>query len=116
MGVVDDRIAARAGQRAGLLEGFGRLDGQAFGSNHGCIWIVADTGSNVCAGQKCRFGREKKRNVAQNRSMKTRSEEHTSELQSRLHLVCRLLLEKKKKETLASEILEDKYTVSGSDG
>src|SRR2546429_6350290 len=28
-----------------------------------------------------------------------RSEEHTSELQSRLHLVCRLLLEKKKKQT-----------------
>src|SRR5438105_8043813 len=30
---------------------------------------------------------------------KTRSEEHTSELQSRVDLVCRLLLEKKKKET-----------------
>src|SRR5687768_17863719 len=29
-----------------------------------------------------------------------RSEEHTSELQSRLHLVCRLLLEKKKKYVL----------------
>src|SRR2546429_2927963 len=29
-----------------------------------------------------------------------RSEEHTSELQSRLHLVCRLLLEKKKKQRL----------------
>src|SRR2546422_3433776 len=29
-----------------------------------------------------------------------RSEEHTSELQSRLHLVCRLLLEKKKQEQL----------------
>src|SRR3989449_8168314 len=28
-----------------------------------------------------------------------RSEEHTSELQSRLHLVCRLLLEKKKKKS-----------------
>src|SRR5687768_18245248 len=28
-----------------------------------------------------------------------RSEEHTSELQSRLHLVCRLLLEKKKNQT-----------------
>src|SRR2546422_8570393 len=28
-----------------------------------------------------------------------RSEEHTSELQSRLHLVCRLLLEKKKMDT-----------------
>src|SRR2546422_10190841 len=31
---------------------------------------------------------------------RTRSEEHTSELQSRLHLVCRLLLEKKKKKTI----------------
>src|SRR2546422_7565134 len=31
-----------------------------------------------------------------------RSEEHTSELQSRLHLVCRLLLEKKKNNTTAS--------------
>src|SRR2546422_4501388 len=31
------------------------------------------------------------------RKSKLRSEEHTSELQSRLHLVCRLLLEKKKK-------------------
>src|SRR2546422_7767874 len=30
-------------------------------------------------------------------TLKARSEEHTSELQSRLHLVCRLLLEKKKK-------------------
>src|SRR5690554_1335148 len=31
--------------------------------------------------------------------IKRRSEEHTSELQSRPHLVCRLLLEKKKKKT-----------------
>src|SRR2546422_2795347 len=31
------------------------------------------------------------------RGVEVRSEEHTSELQSRLHLVCRLLLEKKKK-------------------
>src|SRR3712207_7072489 len=31
------------------------------------------------------------------RQLKTRSEEHTSELQSRQYLVCRLLLEKKKK-------------------
>src|SRR2546429_9053508 len=31
------------------------------------------------------------------RKLTKRSEEHTSELQSRLHLVCRLLLEKKKK-------------------
>src|SRR5437660_4620153 len=33
-----------------------------------------------------------------NRTDDARSEEHTSELQSRGHLVCRLLLEKKKKQ------------------
>src|SRR2546422_2566800 len=32
-----------------------------------------------------------------------RSEEHTSELQSRLHLVCRLLLEKKKKKKITRQ-------------
>src|SRR5256884_2906926 len=37
-------------------------------------------------------------------TLRTRSEEHTSELQSRLHLVCRLLLEKKKKTTIDSEL------------
>src|SRR2546422_2663176 len=34
---------------------------------------------------------------SENEPLASRSEEHTSELQSRLHLVCRLLLEKKKK-------------------
>src|SRR2546422_4072897 len=37
-----------------------------------------------------------------------RSEEHTSELQSRLHLVCRLLLEKKKKKNENHEIQDRK--------
>src|SRR3989449_8401945 len=37
------------------------------------------------------------REVAEPADGEERSEEHTSELQSRLHLVCRLLLEKKKK-------------------
>src|SRR2546429_3766779 len=36
------------------------------------------------------------RYMAGRRLWRRRSEEHTSELQSRLHLVCRLLLEKKK--------------------
>src|SRR3712207_7406151 len=36
---------------------------------------------------------------------KTRSEEHTSELQSRQYLVCRLLLEKKKKHKSTSKCL-----------
>src|SRR6266550_8407947 len=49
-----------------------------------------------------RFNRERDRvrdRVADSDCLdpKRRSEEHTSELQSRLHLVCRLLLEKKKK-------------------
>src|SRR2546429_4545280 len=35
-----------------------------------------------------------------------RSEEHTSELQSRLHLVCRLLLEKKKKYITSTKWLQ----------
>src|SRR2546422_4120089 len=43
-----------------------------------------------------------------------RSEEHTSELQSRLHLVCRLLLEKKKRD--GSERCEPSSVVEGCDG
>src|SRR2546429_9855559 len=37
-----------------------------------------------------------------------RSEEHTSELQSRLHLVCRLLLEKKKRRSSLRELRSGK--------
>src|SRR5687768_17950827 len=40
--------------------------------------------------------------------IKLRSEEHTSELQSRLHLVCRLLLEKKKKTPKKNMIIQKK--------
>src|SRR2546422_3305118 len=43
-------------------------------------------------GPKCKLGYYRVFNLI------LRSEEHTSELQSRLHLVCRLLLEKKKKQ------------------
>src|SRR2546429_7312444 len=39
-----------------------------------------------------------------------RSEEHTSELQSRLHLVCRLLLEKKKNNAAASVPIDKKWS------
>src|SRR5687768_18095179 len=37
------------------------------------------------------------------KGLEERSEEHTSELQSRLHLVCRLLLEKKKKKKIKKQ-------------
>src|SRR5690625_6887728 len=40
----------------------------------------------------------------------TRSEEHTSELQSRGHLVCRLLLEKKKKKKTQIKLLQIQKT------
>src|SRR5687768_18498251 len=44
----------------------------------------------------------------------SRSEEHTSELQSRLHLVCRLLLEKKKKHKMYKNIvtIKSKHTTT----
>src|SRR2546422_10164687 len=43
--------------------------------------------------------RGERKDADPDREQLPRSEEHTSELQSRLHLVCRLLLEKKKKNT-----------------
>src|SRR5436305_10121812 len=66
---------------------------RSHGSKRGWRWIrgrrvprpAADSSSSTRAGSGCRLGRSS-----------GRSEEHTSELQSRPHLVCRLLLEKKK--------------------
>src|SRR5688572_31250421 len=43
------------------------------------------------------FGDDKDRVLVRSNGRHTRSEEHTSELQSQSNLVCRLLLEKKKK-------------------
>src|SRR2546422_4071724 len=42
---------------------------------------------------------------------KWRSEEHTSELQSRLHLVCRLLLEKKKQNDERTQGYHDRISM-----
>src|SRR2546429_6187254 len=53
-------------------------------------YIIAHKGTRV---RKCHTSR---RDMSWCIATPTRSEEHTSELQSRLHLVCRLLLEKKK--------------------
>src|SRR5947199_6776185 len=44
-----------------------------------------------------------------------RSEEHTSELQSLRHLVCRLLLEKKKADKLREHIYEDRILLCRGD-
>src|SRR5260370_23010436 len=73
-----------------------------FRSNHGVardpvrvafgirVFFVNRTGQHL-------DGTHKERAIFLGRAL--RSEEHTSELQSHLNLVCRLLLEKKKKET-----------------
>src|SRR2546429_855997 len=56
-----------------------------------------------------------KHNVSSNASCTTnRSEEHTSELQSRLHLVCRLLLEKKKKRQTSTTTIHSQLSASSS--
>src|SRR2546429_4256541 len=46
-------------------------------------------------------------------SCRLRSEEHTSELQSRLHLVCRLLLDKNKNSTGSANVLANCYYPRG---
>src|SRR5205814_3667615 len=51
------------------------------------------------AGPPPASGGERRANSARSERPHARSEEHTSELQSLRHLVCRLLLEKKKKKT-----------------
>src|SRR2546425_4123993 len=75
------------------LEGLAdRLDAQVLVGVHGCsprctrsVWRAAPATARA-AGRRCRW----------------RSEEHTSELQSLAYLVCRLLLEKKKKTHMCS--------------
>src|SRR2546429_6758668 len=66
---------------------------------------VAVTGVQTCALPICRVSVLRRRFALNDdrgpAPAMGRSEEHTSELQSRLHLVCRLLLEKKKKKLIA---------------
>src|SRR5689334_23650267 len=67
----------------------------------------------VLSGQRLRNGGQRRRRVApadqrlELRALQDRSEEHTSELQSQFHLVCRLLLEKKKKKKNKTIHLEE---------
>src|SRR2546422_3160047 len=60
-----------------------------------CAAIVPSPWAAVAAWRSPGTGR-----LVREENRRWRSEEHTSELQSRLHLVCRLLLEKKKKQDL----------------
>src|SRR5690348_8666047 len=83
------RITAASGERnldveAGILRSL--LDCRASGEND-------RVGHRQAAAQLVDLGK----NLCQLLGLVDRSEEHTSELQSPVHLVCRLLLEKKKK-------------------
>src|SRR5436853_3116366 len=52
------------------------------------------------------------RRLRRARTGRLRSEEHTSELQSLRHLVCRLLLEKKKKKNILTHAIIKKKTIT----
>src|SRR2546422_7032733 len=69
-----------------------RLEGEHLSGRVERAFHVGERGCR--AGGQHQFARRVVANAGESRQ---RSEEHTSELQSRLHLVCRLLLEKKKK-------------------
>src|SRR5215510_16480530 len=70
----------------------------------------------ICAGGARGRGHRRAalRRVAARTRRLHRSEEHTSELQSRGHLVCRLLLEKKKKTPLRSFLCIKKKKINKS--
>src|SRR2546422_3053812 len=71
----------------------GPSDSRSFGPTPGTLSRRARLPKGPCA---ARHATIRCASAGPTRGSRVRSEEHTSELQSRLHLVCRLLLEKKK--------------------
>src|SRR2546422_389259 len=61
-------------------------------------WTQTPPGCQTCGACTVLIRRPTAQGISNPAHPVRRSEEHTSELQSRLHLVCRLLLEKKKKQ------------------
>src|SRR2546422_4107711 len=74
-----------------------------FRSRGGVAMGMLDGKVAIITGASKGIGRVMSQMFAREGAKVVRSEEHTSELQSRLHLVCRLLLEKKKTATTTSE-------------
>src|SRR5690625_7016011 len=66
----------------------------------GVIDLLVECSPSVALLQQLLDAIENGRSIEKRVCLNTRSEEHTSELQSRGHLVCRLLLEKRKKKII----------------
>src|SRR3712207_9244503 len=73
----------------GLPEALARA--RALGPAYDTTWVAGATGAYIYVALAERLPPRRVQ-----RALRVRSEEHTSELQSRQYLVCRLLLEKKK--------------------
>src|SRR2546429_1564970 len=85
------KVIAPAGSSAGVV--ICELDSGS-GMDSGRMLVVMGSFLGICHRRGFGLGLARLLRSAWNR-FDDRSEEHTSELQSRLHLVCRLLLEKK---------------------
>src|SRR5438309_3363896 len=72
-------------------------------------WPQRAPGDARARGNHC----SRSRRAAARRGAPPRSEEHTSELQSQFHLVCRLLLEKKKNKTTKKHRSTERYARHG---
>src|SRR5215813_13282682 len=94
-------VAGDAGDRNGLAA---RLGLDLLQIEHGGERMAAHPDQRAAAGHRPLRG------MRRMRAGMARSEEHTSELQSRPHLVCRLLLEKKKKKIIKKQKQKKKKT------
>src|SRR5947209_11139140 len=81
---------------------FRSMTAQVAGSSSRIRRRISPLDCNSPSGAGVRFGF----GVVRSRSSISRSEEHTSELQSRQYLVCRLLLEKKKNKFAQTKSIE----------
>src|SRR2546429_3428640 len=82
-----------AGQRQGPVQ---RWEDNRIGFTEDRVWRYDPCGNRI-AQMQADHSQQQLHYDGAHQLIAVRSEEHTSELQSRLHLVCRLLLEKKNK-------------------
>src|SRR6266480_131942 len=87
-----------------------RADGYERDRVAGCLAARVHHRSGTCVCTASVLPRSCARPAGRKRRVAPRSEEHTSELQSHVNLVCRLLLEKKKKNIIKNIIYKKKKT------